>query len=171
VTRFRIVPERSQVWFDARSNVHPIHSSTDGLEGYVEIEMGPGGDVDLAFKPVGRLSLPVGRLSSGNRMQDRELFRRIDATQHPRIEGVLDKMQRFGTDQSYEVSGDVTFRGVSRRLEDVMTIVALDPDTIKLTGTSRFDIRDFGMEPPRVLILKVDPEVDVRVEIIAVREA
>ena len=38
-------------------------------------------------------------------------------------------------------------------------------------GHDRFDIRDFGMEPPRVLVLKVDPEVDVRVEIVAVKEA
>ena len=31
-------------------------------------------------------------------------------------------------------------------------------------------IRDFGMEPPRILMLRVEPEVVVRVEIVAVRE-
>jgi hypothetical protein len=40
-----------------------------------------------------------------------------------------------------------------------------------LDGKSHFDIREFGMEPPRMLMLKVEPEVDIRVEIIAVREA
>jgi hypothetical protein len=34
-----------------------------------------------------------------------------------------------------------------------------------------FDVRDFGMEPPRMLFLRVEPEVAVRVEIIAEREA
>ena len=48
-----------------------------------------------------------------------------------------------------------------------MEIRAVDDSTISLSGKSRFDIREFGMEPPRVLILKVEPEVDVRVEIIA----
>ena len=37
-------------------------------------------------------------------------------------------------------------------------------------GESTFDIRDFGMEPPRILMLKVQPEVGVRVEIVAERE-
>jgi hypothetical protein len=52
-----------------------------------------------------------------------------------------------------------------------MRISVLDDQTIQLDGSSRFDIREFGMEPPRMLMLKVEPEVDVRVEIIAVREA
>ena len=52
-----------------------------------------------------------------------------------------------------------------------MTIGAVDEQTIQLAGKSQFDIREFGMEPPRVLLLKVSPEVDVRVEIFAAKEA
>ena len=48
MARYRIVPERSHVWFDGRSSLHPIHSGTDGLEGYVELEFGPDGVVDLS---------------------------------------------------------------------------------------------------------------------------
>jgi len=51
-----------------------------------------------------------------------------------------------------------------------MTIHVADEQTIELEGKSRFDIREFGMEPPKMLMLKVDPEVDVRVDIIAVKE-
>jgi polyisoprenoid-binding protein YceI len=158
------------VWIDARSNVHPIHSSTDGLEGFVELEMAPEGGVDLAVKPVAQLSLPVSRLSSGNRMEDREMQKRIDAQRYPTIVGVLDQMEKSAENGNYRVSGDVTFRGVARRCEDEMTVGAVDGQTIQLAGKSRFDIRDFGMAPPRVLILKVEPEVDVRVEILAVKE-
>ena len=46
----------------------------------------------------------------------------------------------------------------------------MDERTIRLAGASRFDIRDFGMEPPKVLLLKVEPEVEVRVEIFAVKD-
>ena len=169
--RYRIIPERSYVWVDARSSLHPIHYKTDGLEGFVDLEMAPGGGVDLASKPAGQLSLAVNRLSSGNRMEDREMQRRIDALRYPTIEGVLEEMAPTGNDGSYRVSGDVTFRGVSRRYEDEMTVQALDTGTLQLAGKSRFDIRDFGMEPPRVLMLRVEPEVDVRVEILAVKEA
>jgi polyisoprenoid-binding protein YceI len=96
--------------------------------------------------------------------------KRIDARRYPTIEGVLDHVIRNGAEQSYRVSGDVTFRGVSRRLEDQMQIRAVDGETIQLDGSARIDIRQFGMEPPRILLLKVKPEVDVRVEIFAVRE-
>jgi polyisoprenoid-binding protein YceI len=171
VPRYRIIPERSYVWIDARSNVHPIHSQTDGLEGFVELEMAPGGGVDLGHKPGGQLSLPVSRLSSGNRMEDRELQKRIDAQKYPTIEGVMEQMEpdSNGTG-SYSVRGNITFRGVTRGYQDDMTVGAVDGRTIQLAGKSRFDIRDFGMEPPRVLMLRVQPEVDVRVEIVAVTE-
>ncbi len=171
MSRYRIVPERSQVWIEARSSLHPIHSRTDGLQGYVDIAMAPNGEVDLTSPPAAKLSLPASRLSSGNPLQDRELFKRIDVRRYPTIEGELEGVEISGGDGSYEVSGDVTFRGVRRRYRDQMEIHALDNETIQLAGSSRFDIRDFGMDPPKVLMLKVQPEVDVKVEIIAVKES
>jgi polyisoprenoid-binding protein YceI len=171
VTRYLISPDNSHVWIEARSNVHPIHSGTSGLEGYVDLDLGPEGVVDLTTKPAGKLSLAVDRLSSGNRLEDRELHKRIDSRRYPTIDGVLEQVERDGADSSYRISGEVTFRGVSRPHEDVMIIRPVDDRTISLEGSSRFDIRDFGMQPPKVLMLKVEPEVDVRVEIVAVKEA
>jgi polyisoprenoid-binding protein YceI len=171
VARYRIEPERSQVWIDARSNVHPIHSTTDGLEGYVDLEFDSGGQVNLTESPTGKLSLAVSRLSSGNRMEDRELQKRIDARRYPSIDGVLGQVERNGADGNYRVSGDIIFRGVSCHHEDDMQIRAIDDETVQLGGSSRIDIREFGMEPPRMLMLKVEPEVDIRVEIFATKEA
>jgi polyisoprenoid-binding protein YceI len=170
VTRYRIIPERSRVWIDARSSLHPIHSSTEGLEGYVELELDSEGKVDLTQDPKGKVSLPVSRLSSGNRMEDREMQKRIESRRYPTIDGVLERMEHLGDDGNYHVKGDVTFRGVQRPHDDKMTIEAVDDQTIQLAGKSQFDIREFGMEPPRVLLLKVYPEVDVRVEIFAAKE-
>jgi hypothetical protein len=173
VARYRIVPERSRVWIDARSSLHPIHSTSDGLEGYVELGLGADGAVDLTEQPAGNLSLAVSLLSSGNRMEDREMHRRIDVRRYPTIQGVLREIQPMDGDGRYQVSGEVTFRGVSRSHQDQMTIHQVDeadPETVHLTGASRFDIRDYGMEPPRILMLRVEPEVDVRVDVFAVKE-
>ena len=170
MARYVIAPERSHVWIDARSNVHPIHSSTDGLEGFVDLALSPEGEVDLSAPMSGKLSLTVDRLSSGNRMEDRELQKRIDARRFPTIAGVLDTIEKSDDDGRYRVGGDITFRGVSRHHEDLMKIGSVDDQTIQLDGRSSFDIRDYGMEPPRMLMLKVEPVVDVRVEIFAVRE-
>lgn len=127
------------------------------------------GRVEVGDSPAGHLSLPVDRLRSGNPLEDRELRRRIDARRYPTIDGSLSAMQ-FISGDNYLVAGDVTFRGVSRTCEEQMTITALDATTLRITGAATFDVRDFGMEPPRILMLRVYPEVDVSVEIVAERE-
>jgi hypothetical protein len=167
VSRYLIVPESSQVWIDAHSVLHPINTWTDGLEGHLDVVVRDG-RLDLGVPPAGRLSLDVERLSSGNRFEDRELHRRLDARRFPTIDGVLAGMEPTG-DGRYDVSGTITFRGVTRTYKDAMQVEVTDGDTIRLGGRARFDIRDFGLEPPRLLFVRVEPEVDVRVEIVARR--
>jgi len=153
------------VWIEARSNVHAINTEADGLEGWLEIDMGDHKVTGLESR--GRVEFPVAKLKSGKTMEDREMQRRIDARHHPTIAGELRFLKSTPEQLRYLVGGDVTFRGVTRAYEDEMTLQNIDDRTIKLTGESTFDIRDFGMEPPRILLLKVDPDVMVRVEIIA----
>src|SRR6476660_2706857 len=117
MARYRIVPDRSRVYIDARSSLHPIHSETDGLDGWLELAAEPGGRVDLTVAPAGHLELAVSRLSSGNPLEDRELRRRIDARRYPLISGDLGVMKDGDGDGSYLVGGDLTFRGVTRRCE------------------------------------------------------
>lgn len=170
MTRYVIVPDRSEVWIDARSTLHPIHSRTAGLEGFIETEVGPDGRIDLSVEPKARLSLPVDRLRSGNVLEERELKRRIMARRFPTIDGELTTMIPDALDSHYRVSGRLTFRGETRDYEHEMEISSVDDATLRLTGEAVFDIRDFGMEPPRILVLRVEPEVRVTVDIIAVKE-
>jgi polyisoprenoid-binding protein YceI len=169
MARYTIIPGRSRVWIDARSSVHPIHSMTDGLEGFVDLDANR--DAVVGPHPTAQLSFPVNRLSSGNRFEDRELQKRIDARRYPTISGVLTGVVSVADDGRFLVRGDLTFRGVSRSIEDHMTLTVVDDRTIRLEGESTFDVRDFGMEPPRILILRVEPEVQVRVEIYAESDA
>jgi polyisoprenoid-binding protein YceI len=170
MTRFRISPHRSRVWIDARSSLHPIKSESAGLEGFVDADVVEDAGIDPATAVTGRLAVPVERLTSGSPLYDREMRRRIDAGRYPEITGVLVELTRAAGDQ-YRVEGDVTFRGVTRRYDDVMTISLLDERTLCLEGRHTFDIRDFGMNPPRILMFKVEPEVGVRVRVVAEREA
>ena len=164
---YTIIPERSRVWIDARSNVNPIHSTTDGLEGFVDLDA--DGDALVGRHPTAQLSFPVNRLSSGNRLEDRELQKRIDARRYPTISGVLTGVVPGADDGHFLVCGDLTFRAVTRSVEDYMTLTVVDDHTIRLEGESTFDVRDFGMEPPRILMLRMEPDVKVRVEIFAER--
>jgi hypothetical protein len=169
VTRYRITPERSRVWIDGTSSVHEIHSTAEGLEGTVDLEWDADGKLVTGERVAGALSLPVIGLSSGNRMEDRELQKRIDSRRFPTIEGALDRVDPSGGDGGgYRVGGRITFRGVTRSYEGAMSIERTEEGAVRLAGSSRFDIRDFGMEPPKILMLKVSPVVEVRVEIFAV---
>ena len=157
------------MWIDARSNVHPIHTEAVGLEGWLKLDASDG-RINADQTTRGHLEFPIDNLQSGNALEDREMRRRTDARRYPTIAGDLKAMKQTEDASRYVVSGDLTFRGVARTYEDDMT-VKLDDGTVTLAGQSTFDIRDFGMEPPRILMLKVQPEVTVRVEIVAEKES
>jgi polyisoprenoid-binding protein YceI len=169
VARYEIDPARSKVFIHARSSVHPIHSETDGLEGWLELEIRSGGGLDVTAAPRARLSLAVAKLRSGNPLEDRELLRRIDAKKFPMIEGSLTAMTETGEDGHWVARGDVTFRGVTRNCAGELTITSADDHAIRVEGHGRFDVRDFGMDPPRILMLRVHPDVDVRIDVVATR--
>jgi polyisoprenoid-binding protein YceI len=116
---------------------------------------------------VGKLSLAVNRLASGNVLEDRELQRRIDAKRFPTIDGLLTGAERVDGTARHRVRGDLAFRGVAREVRDELSVEVVDDRTLRLAGQTTFDIRDFGMEPPKILLLKVEPEVVVRIEVIA----
>src|SRR3981189_82484 len=80
------MPERSRVWAEARSSIHPIRVETAGFEGELEADVpqGPGG-----LPPPTRIQLAVELLKSNNSLVDVELRRKLEARKHPRIEGRL----------------------------------------------------------------------------------
>jgi polyisoprenoid-binding protein YceI len=167
VATYRIVPDESRVLIDAKSSLHAIHTSASGLEGRLDLDV-PGGErVDLRTAATATLSLPVGALKSGNLLEDREVQRRIDARRFPTITGELDELAATGEERQYLARGRITFRGVTNNYEDEVTISRVDANTLRVEGAHTFDIRDFGMEPPKILMLRVEPTVNVRVEIVA----
>ena len=166
---FRIVPDRSRVWLEARSSVHPICGEAEGLSGTVEVEF-DGAGLDLSTPPAIMLELPVERLKSGNRVEDAEMMRRIDARRYPTIRGVVRDMKPQGEDGRYLVTGELTFHGVTQTVEGEVTISRPDDRTVIIEGQREFDIRDFNVDPPKILILKVHPEVQVRIRVEAVSD-
>ena len=169
MARFRIVPDKSAVLIEASSSLHPIHTRTAGLVGFLDVDVREG-VIDTSADPKAELSLRVEQLSSGNRLEDRELQRRIDARRHPTIDGRLHHMSKVNGSGRYRVAGDLTFHGVTRRYEDELVITPVDDRTLRVEGESSFDIRDFGMEPPRIFMLRVHPDVKVRIEVVAEKE-
>jgi polyisoprenoid-binding protein YceI len=170
LTRYTLDSVRSCVWVSGRSSLHPINTETRGITGWFEAATRADGSLDLDQHVSGELELAVERLTSGNQLYDRELRRRMDAKRFPTIAGRLTHISLQGAHPDYMVTGQVSFHGKTRTFAHDMQIEALD-EGIALTGEDVFDIREFGMKPPSMLMVRVYPEISVKVELHGVRNA
>lgn len=169
MTRYRIVPERSRLEITAKSSVHPIHGETTGVEGTIEAEV-VDGTLDLTTPPRLRLEVPVELLKSGNALYDGEMRRRVDARRYPTIVAESSDLTESGTPGRYRARGELDFHGVRRPAEGELQISAPDDRSLVVEGEQTFDIRDFGLTPPKILMLRVYPEVTARISLVAERE-
>lgn len=148
--------------------MHPIHGEAEGLEGSVEADL-VDGRIELSEGPRIQIELPVEKLQSGKRLEDAEMMRRIDARRFPTIRGQTTEFKENGG--RYRVRGDLTFHGVTRQVDGEVTVSAPDERSLVIEGEQTFDIRDFGVDPPKILMLKVHPDVRVRVKVVAQQES
>ena len=168
LTRYTFDSVRSCVWVSGRSSLHPINTETRGITGWFEASFREDGALDLGEGVAGQLELSVDRLTSGNQLYDRELRRRMDARRYPTIEGRVTRIVVNGAHPKYLVTGDVLFHGKSRSFEHEMRITSTD-NALEMSGDYIFDIREFGMKPPSMLMVRVYPEITVRVELHGLR--
>jgi polyisoprenoid-binding protein YceI len=169
VTRYVLVADQSLVTIEASSSVHPIHSQTRGIRGWIDADMTKAGHIAARSTPSAHLELAVDSLRSGNPLEDREMSRRMDTRRFPTITGDAHAFERVdGAAGHYRVTGDVTMKGVTCPHADEVTIEAGPGGQLRIEGSSVWDVRDFGMQPPRILMLRVHPEVRVTIDLLAV---
>jgi polyisoprenoid-binding protein YceI len=167
VARYRVLPERSKLWVDARSSLHPIRVESSALSGAIELELADG-NLDLSKSPSGTLELEAESLKTGNRLEDSQLQRQLEVRKFPRIRGQIRQVSANGG--RYHVRGDLSLHGVTKPIEGDVMLRAIDDVTVEVEGEKVIDLRDFGLQPPRILMLKVYPEVKVRAKVVAARE-
>lgn len=158
------MPGRSSLETETKSNVHPIHASATRLDGFIEGEVGPDGRPDFELPYKARLEVPLAAMGTGNRLQDMEMQRRMKAREHPVIRVDLIRAWNLGPDGMCRASFQVTARGRSRSYEENFSLSA-SGGRIVVEGQHAFDMRDFGVDPPRFFAMKVEPEVKVRLRI------
>ena len=71
----------------------------------------------------------------------------------------------------YRLGGEATFHGVTRRLHGTVAVAAAGDDRLVITGEQMFDIRDFDIASPTVLMLRIYPDVVVQLHLEAVLAA
>lgn len=169
-SRFEVVPAESALTFEANSTFHKVHGRADGLVGYVEAAW--DGNASLALDPAPRMHVEfnVERLRSGNDLQDREMWKLIDSRRFPLIAAELREIKPSAQAATYQAGGDITLAGRVRRYDGEMRVTH-EGDGMLVEGDLVVDIRDFGLRPPNLLIVKVDPQVKVHLHLVAARAA
>jgi polyisoprenoid-binding protein YceI len=169
VTKFLLLGERCGLTATARSTLHPIRAEAAELTGWVEATL-----VDGALHPdapvTARFELPLSALRVDNPLFGREVERRLEVKRHPLVVAEVDRVSGGGEADTrrYRANGQLTLHGARHPVGGTATLRVGDAGELHVTGQVRLDIRDFGLRPPSMLGLRVRPEVDVELRIVAV---
>jgi hypothetical protein len=158
---FHLVRDRSVVLIEVRSTVGPLSFGSVGVTGSVRAAVVDGA-LRTEHAPSGRLEIDVSGLRSGNSLYDAELLRRIDARRFPMATVELRDCTPIGPGARYRLEGELTFHGVTRPAQGTVSVQAAPDGRLIVTGEQVFDIRDFAVASPTVLMLRIYPDVRVR---------
>jgi len=170
VPRFDVNTAQTTVQVGLRVNLHPSHINANALSGFIECEVDDQGKPRLDQPYRAELTLPVDAIKSGNGIQDREMRRRFDTSRYPTITAVVTHGEALDDDGRYRATARLTLHGVTK---DITGDVKLTPsgNTLTIDGQQVINVKDFGIDPPRLIILKVEPDVDLQVHIVAARQS
>jgi len=169
IESLQIVSAESGALVEARSSVGRISFGSTSLTGGIEAPVVDGA-VDTAGLTSARVVIPVTSLVSDNAMYDNELRARLNAQRYPDIVGELTDVRDLGSGR-VALSGELTVRGDRRTQHGTATITSGDTDHVSVTveGTAVIDMRDYDIKVPKVLMLRIYPEVNLRFRITAKR--
>jgi polyisoprenoid-binding protein YceI len=169
MTRFRILPDDSSILLAGKSSVHRLHGKAGSLTGTIDVEIGSDGKPDLNRPYSAELSLPATAITWGGGIYDRETRRRLDVGAHPFITACVVEAFVVEGNAGLRVRVRLTVRGQTRVI-DGQARLHVESGRLVVEGERVIDIREFGMEPPRLVMLKVDPQVTVQVRVVAEAE-
>lgn len=161
---YLVRPEKAALLLVARTNAGPITFGTTGIEGVIEAEAGAGGLV-LEVPPAASLNVRIDELRSGNDLYDAELRRRVDVRQFPTARLVLRAAKPVGSTGYYHVEGELTFHGVTQPMAGAVAVSLPEPGRMVIDGEQVIDMRNFDIEPPAVAMLRIYPEVRVKLHL------
>jgi polyisoprenoid-binding protein YceI len=169
VPRFRVITAKTTVKVGLRVNLHPSHIDANALSGVIDCEVDDQGKPRLDQPYSAEVSLPVDAIKSGNGLQDREMRRRFDAGRYPTITARVTKGEALEGDGHYRAIAQLTLHGQTREITGEIQL-HVDGTTMTIDGKQVINVKDFGIDPPRLIILKVEPDVDLTVHIVAERQ-
>lgn len=150
----------------ARSSLHNINCTSKALSGSIEAAWNADGTLALDPAPKMHLEVPVDSLASGNNALDKQMREIVGSRSFPNIVADLVELQADGKPQNYAAKGRIEMRGTGKTFTGTLTILR-EGESVTVSGETTIDMRDFGIKPPRLLVFSVQPDVAIRLHLVA----
>jgi hypothetical protein len=144
MSRFEPVDGRSELALEGESSIHPLHTATTDLKGYFEATLNDAGQLDLSAPVSGQVEMLVESMKSNNVLIDREMQKRLNTRRYPRVVAELVAVEQRSGMGHYRAAGDLTFHGVTKRLEDELILQQIDEIRLK-----------FGVKPRLMSVISM----------------
>jgi polyisoprenoid-binding protein YceI len=152
----------SVVELDANSSAHPIHGEIRGLRGEATVDV-QDGKIVAGPGVTGFIEADTSSLQTGKKLEDMALRKQIDVKKYPTVRYEVRSAE--GGRESFKVQGAFTFHGVTQDfVEEVRATI--ENGTLRVQGEHTFDIRDFGVQPFKILTMRIHPEVRLVVNLV-----
>lgn len=159
--RFAIEPS-SRVVVTARSSVHDTETVWSSMSGHIEVD-----PEDLEAGADAEISVDMAKFDAGDWLKNRKLKKDLDVARHPtalfRLTG-LSGIEDQGDKTAASATGKLSWRGHEVEIE-ASGSAKIDSSSIEATARFEFDVREVGVKPPKILMLKVEEIVSVVVEL------
>ncbi len=116
-----------------------------------------------------RIWAPVESFSSGNDNRDSNMLDVLEADRYPEVRFVSDSASVLfwdGRRGRWRLAGQLDFHGRRRLLVVSVEMTFEDAATLRATGAFRISLREFEVRRPRLLLVPIRDELDIRFEIL-----
>src|SRR5262249_2965785 len=117
------------------------------------------------------LSIPSGSLTSGNRLVDRDVTVMFETRKFPEIAGEVIEVKTADGTGNYWVRGNLRLHGVTREVSGRATIAEMSDHHAVVEGAMTLDYTQFNLTPPKLLMLRVQPEVEISGRVYAEKQS
>lgn len=163
--RYLVDSAASRLRVQARSKIHDTSTTFSRIGG--EVQADPAALTGAAT--AARFTVAMAEFDAGDWLKNRKLKGDLQLDRWPEASFELRELRDVvEADGGFTATAVGLLRYRGRELEIAIAGRGrIDAQRIEATGRFDLDIRQIGMEPPKILMFKVDPEVTVDIELIA----
>jgi polyisoprenoid-binding protein YceI len=171
--RYDALPSGSKAKVDGTSTIHDWTVESRLIAGYVEFESGFNFEQPAPGKVNARcvVTIPVRQLKSDSDKMNTVMYEHIKQKDHPRIEYRLTEMTLKETPKSadapvvFDSKGELSVAGVTNLVQMPVSMIRVDKDKLKFTGSTSVKMTSFGIQPPTLIgILSTGDDVKIAFE-------